>query len=75
MEKYANVCGESGVSSYEIGSDYISDYIKVKFSSGSTYQYSYSKAGETHVENMKKLALDGFGLYSYINLYVKFKYD
>ncbi|MGQ7944408.1 hypothetical protein [Flavobacterium sp. WC2509] len=71
MEKYANVCGDSGVSSYEIGSD----YIKVSFSSGNTYQYSYGKAGESHVENMKKLALEGFGLYSYINLYVKFKYD
>lgn len=71
MEKYANLCGESGVISYEIGLE----YIKVKFSSGSTYQYSYKKAGQSHVENMKKLASNGFGLYSYIDLYVKFKYD
>jgi hypothetical protein len=58
LEKCANVCGESGVSLYEIGSD----YIKVRFSSGSTYQYNNSKAGESHIENMKKLAFDGFGL-------------
>jgi hypothetical protein len=71
MEKYANLSGDSGVSSYEIGLD----YIKVSFSSGSTYKYSYKKAGQSHVENMKKLAVEGFGLYCYINLYVKFKYD
>jgi hypothetical protein len=58
LEKYANVCGKSGASLYTIGSQ----YSKVRFSSGSTYQYSYSKAGESHIENMKKLAFDGFGL-------------
>jgi hypothetical protein len=54
LEKYANVCGESGSSLYTIGSQ----YSKVRFSSGSNYQYSYSKAGESQVENIKTLALD-----------------
>lgn len=71
MERYANKRGGSGVSAYEIGSD----YIRVRFSSGSIYQYSYRKAGQSHVESMKRLALAGSGLNSYINSYVKFKYD
>lgn len=71
MERYTNRSGGSGVSSYEIGPD----YIRVRFSSGSTYRYSYRKAGQSHVENMKRLASGGSGLNSYINSYVKFKYD
>lgn len=71
MEKYANRSGQSGVSAYEIGPN----YIRVRFSSGSVYQYSYRKAGQSHVENMKQLAMQGSGLNSYINTNVKFKYD
>lgn len=71
MEKYANRHGDSGVSAYKIGSD----YIRVRFFSGSIYQYSYRKAGHYHVESMKRLALSGSGLNSYINSYVKYKYD
>ena len=72
MERYRNSGGDSGVSSYEIGAD----YIKVKFSgTPRTYTYSYRKAGSSHVENMKKLAQSGNGLNSYINRYVKNLYD
>ena len=71
MERYTNRSGGSGISAYEIGSD----YIIVKFSSGTTYRYSYNKAGQSHVENMKRLASRGSGLNSYINSYVKLKYD
>lgn len=71
MERYANRSGQSGVSAYEIGVD----YIRVRFSSGDTYKYSYRKAGQSNVENMKRLAKKGSGLNSYINTYVKFKYD
>ena len=54
MERYRNSGGDSGVSAYEIGSD----YIIVKFSGTTkTYRYSYGgRAGNNHVENMKKLA-------------------
>lgn len=67
MERYRNSSGNSGVYSFEIGND----YIRVKFS-GTTkiYTYSYRKAGSHHVEKMKPLART-----SYINSYVKFKYD
>ncbi|MCL2311779.1 MAG: hypothetical protein FWC41_04725 [Firmicutes bacterium] len=72
MEKYSNIGRDSGVSAYEIGTD----YIKVKFSgTGRTYTYSYRKAGDHHVENMKKLAQSGNGLNSYINRNVKHLYD
>lgn len=72
MERYRNSGSDSGVSAYEIGSD----YILVKFSgTARTYRYSYRKAGHNHVENMKKLARNGSGLNSYINQFVKFKYD
>jgi len=72
MERYRNSGGDSGVSAYEIGSD----YILVKFSgTARTYRYSYRKAGQNHVENLKRLAQNGSGLNSYINQFVKFKYD
>ena len=72
MERYRNLSGKSGIYGYEIGND----YIRVQFSSGQTYRYSYNgKAGTNHVENMKSLARSGSGLNSYISSYVKFKYD
>ncbi len=72
MTIYRNRGGNSGVSAFEIGDD----YIMVKFSGTSkTYTYSYRKAGSTHVENMKNLAQDGRGLNSYIYRYVKHLYD
>ncbi len=72
MERYRNSGGDSGVSSFEIGVDYIG----VRFSGSiRTYQYSHRKAGQHHVETMKKLARSGSGLNSYINRYVKNLYD
>lgn len=72
MERYRNSGGDSGVAAYEIGAD----HIKVKFSgTARTYTYSYRKAGRSHVEQMKVLALRGSGLNSYINRYVKHLYD
>lgn len=72
MERYRNSGGDSGVSSFEIGSDYI---LVQFFGTARTYRYSYRKAGQHHVENMKRLASSGSGLNSYINLYVKNLYD
>ena len=72
MERYRNSGGDSGVFAFEIGSD----YILVQFSGTSrTYKYSYRKAGQNHVESMKRLARSGSGLNSYINRYVKNLYD
>ena len=73
MERYRNSGGDSGVDSYQIGSD----YIDVKFNGTiKVYRYSYNgAAGQNHVENMKSLAKKGSGLNAYINNNVKFKYD
>ena len=71
MEHYGNLSGDSGVYAYEIGSS----YIVVQFNTGATYRYSYAKAGNYHVEQMKQLARRGSGLNSYINRNVKYLYD
>lgn len=63
MERYRNSNGDSGVAAYEIGAD----YILVKFTKGGTYSYSYRKAGQRYVDEMKRLAQRGRGLNSYIN--------
>jgi len=72
MNRYKNLSGNSGVAYYEIGSE----YIKVRFNYSNTiYTYSYLKAGEQHVENMKSLAENGRGLSSYIARNVSTLYD
>jgi len=72
MILYKNIGGDSGVVAYESGPD----YIKVKFSTGKVYLYSYQSAGSSNIEHMKKLALSGQGLNAFIkrtvnNLYVR----
>ena len=63
MERYRNSGGESGVSAYEIGSD----YILVKFSgTARTYRYSYRKAGQNHVENL--FIIQKFNVIIYIGI-------
>lgn len=72
MERYSNRSGSSEVSAYEIGND----FLEVKFSETfRTYTYSYRRGGNAHVENMKRLAINGSGLNSYINRHVKNLYD
>lgn len=67
MERYRNLGGDSGVTAYEIGTN----YIKVQFSDGAVYLYNYQSAGNTHIERMKELAVAGRGLNSYINQFVR----
>ena len=72
MKVYRNVNGDSNVESYDIGDD----FIVVRFrGSYRDYKYSYQKAGQHHVEQMKRLAQRGAGLNSYINRYVRKCYD
>ncbi len=70
MEKYKNLDGDSGVAFYEIGID----FIKVQFTSGSIYLYTYESAGSSNIEIMKELALNGKGLNSFISRTVRSKY-
>ena len=71
MALYKNLGGDSGVHSFEIGND----RIIVTFSTMSCYEYTYDSAGVENIRNMKSLALQGEGLNSYINKYVKLKYS
>jgi len=66
MQNYANLGGDSGVISFELGYD----YIVVKFEDQgrwTTYRYTYSSAGKGVVEEMKRLALAGQGLNGFIH--------
>lgn len=71
MKKYSNNGGDSGVSAYEIKND----GIIVQFSTGAKYLYTYTSAGTSNIEEMKKLALSGEGLNSYIMKYARTSYS
>lgn len=65
-----DIDGDSGVIGYEIGTD----YIRVQFSTGAIYLYTYASAGSHNIENMKGLARKGNGLNAYINKNVRKMY-
>ncbi len=67
MKIYMDINGDSGVRAYEYGKD----YIKVQFSSGKIYIYTYQSAGAPNIELMKKLADAGDGLNAFINTRVR----
>ena len=70
MKPYGNLSGNSGVAAYEDGPD----FIRVEFSSGRIYRYTYESAGEDNIEYMKQLAESGHDLNSFINTDVKYLY-
>ena len=55
MERYKNLGHDSGISGFEIGTD----SIIIEFRQGGTYLYNYESAGESNIEQMKTLAVDG----------------
>lgn len=71
MVRYKNLGGNSNVHSYCIATD----HIVVQFNSGNPYTYSYNSAGRDKVETMKKLAVQGQGLNSYIMRYARYDYE
>lgn len=71
MEIYQNKSGISGIVAYEMGSD----FIKIKFQRNKyVYVYNYQRPGIMHVEAMKKKAIEGIGLATYISKFVKTNY-
>ncbi|MBV6410687.1 MAG: hypothetical protein GAKPKEKM_01509 [Rhodocyclaceae bacterium] len=62
MDRYKNLDGDSGVVGYEIADTSIT----VGFRDGSIYLYTYQSAGAENIERMKKLAIAGEGLNSFI---------
>ncbi len=71
MERYANRGGNSGVTAYEIGNTSIT----VQFQDGATYLYTYASAGANNIEQMKRLAIAGQGLGSFISTHVRKGYE
>ena len=64
VETYLNRSGDSGVSAYEIGDDFIA----IRFRpSGDIYWYTHASVGARHLATMKALALKGRGLSTYIS--------
>jgi len=66
MEPYANHGGDSGVAAFEIGSD----FIKVQFTTGSVYLYTYASCGQHNCETTKSFARNGHGLNAFIKRFV-----
>jgi hypothetical protein len=71
MEKYLNLSGKSGVAWYVLGEDSIT----INFTTGGVYLYNYQKPGFMKVTEMKRLAVAGKGLNTYISKFVKDQYD
>lgn len=72
MTDYKNLSGQSNVAKYEIAEDFIVVEFKTTNKDGcKIYKYSYISAGQVNAEKMKKLAIEGKGLNSFINNYVK----
>lgn len=71
MQRYKDLNGDSGISSYCIGND----FLKVKFKDGKGYRYTYRSAGKNNIEIMKQLAERGDGLCSFINKNVRKAYE
>lgn len=68
MEIYNNLSGKSNTVAYKIEQEAIVvQFAPSKYSVISFYKWDYSKAGQTIVENMKHLAVQGRGLNTYIN--------
>ena len=63
MESYRNLCGDSGVVTYDVGDEFVA----VRFRSGDVYWYTYASTGAQHVDTMKMLARRGQGLRTYIS--------
>ena len=76
MEKYLNLSSHSGIVGYEIENVSITVY----FNSRYAYKYDNFTPGESVVNQMKYLAIQGRGLNTFINKYVgqlyhfKFRY-
>jgi len=62
MEKYINETGESTITHYEIGDD----FIRVQYKND-LIEYNTSLYALQHIDKMKSLALSGKGLSRYIS--------
>lgn len=68
MQPYKNK--RSGIKGFEIHES----NIILQFQDGGGYLYDYEKPGKKHVEQMKRLALKGKDLATYVNQHVRENY-
>lgn len=71
MERYKNLEGHSGVTSYTIEAD----GIIVEFNHDTVYRYTYASAGRKVIDKMTRLAEAGKGLSTYISQTVRDKFE
>jgi carbamate kinase len=69
MKAYKDITGKSGVLAYEIRADQL--YVLFKTEPEVIYVYNYDKPGKRHLDEMKKLAVNGKGLSTYISVNVR----
>lgn len=70
MQQYKNLQRNSGVLAFELGDG----FIKVEFADHHVYLYTAESAGRENIEAMKKRALAGKGLSTFISQHVKNQY-
>ena len=70
MQRYQALSGDAGVTHFKVDPDSIT----IQFKNRSVYLYTYASGGKRNIEAMKKLALEGDGLTTYINQNVKDRY-
>lgn len=70
MKTYKNLNGNSGVKAFEIGDHSIA----IRFNNGETYLYDHNVPGKKEVAQMKRLALAGKGLSTFISQSVRERY-
>lgn len=71
MQPYANLSGNSGVVSYELGDGQIT----VLFRNGWYYLYTDDSSGAQNIAQMQILAQEGMGLSTYISQHVKKNFE
>lgn len=67
MKPYLDQAGRSGIEAFEIRDE----SIVIEFKRDGRYIYNYQTPGKEHVEEMKRLAIAGRGLSTYISQKVR----
>ncbi len=70
MERYQNTSGQSGIEAFELGVG----WIKIRFADGWLYTFTEDKVGRAPLIALQQFAVDGQGLNTYINQYVRDQY-
>lgn len=70
MHRYQNLQQNSGVTHYDIRPT----SIRIRFMNGAVYVYDYRVPGRRDVEAMKRFAIEGRGLSTYISQHVGDRY-